>query len=161
MNASLNALLHLRWDQANGLRIPSCALMALDDLSLYAIVPLEQSEPRWDRAIIFTDWERAKGLFVFRANSYLRTIAENGKVAYLESGRDCDCVEYSGRVHVVDATWEAFEELEAGISEWADGPFRLSLARVSETRAVRYESRDLVLEAMENGHPHSIVSQFP
>lgn len=158
----LDVLLALRWHYPNNYRIPGWCLAALDDLSLYALVPIkEDHEHDWHNAIIFTDWTRAMGLFMLRANAYLRRIAEDGKVAYIESGRDCDCVEYDGRVHVVDATWEAFEKLQDDVGEWADGPFHLSLCRVSETRRVRYESRDLVMEAFEDGHPHHIVSRFP
>lgn len=109
---------------------------------------------------IYANWNAANEEWVGVCNEALKAYAENGRVAYVESGRDCDCVEYSGKIHVVDATYEAFQELEREISEWADGPFVLEIARVSETRDVRYESRDLVLEAYEEGHPHHITSRF-
>jgi hypothetical protein len=35
------------------------------------------------------------------------------------------------------------------------------MCRVSESKGVKYESRDLVMEAHENGHRHTIVSSFP
>lgn len=91
----------------------------------------------------------------------IELLAEDGKVAVIESGRDCDCVEYDGRVHIIEATVEAFDALHDSISEWADGPFRLQLSKVSEATGVKYQSRDLVMEARENGHPHYIVSQYP
>lgn len=88
-------------------------------------------------------------------------LAEDGKVAYIESGRDCDGVQYSGQVHITDATVEAYEALHDRIAEWADGPFHLELCSVSVAKGVQYESRDLVMEAHEEGHPGVIYSSFP
>ena len=90
----------------------------------------------------------------------LRQMAEGGKIAAIESGRDCDCVEYSGKVHIIDATVAAYNALHDDLSDWADGPFRLCLERPSVAQRVKYESRDLVMEAHEDGHPHVIYSQF-
>ena len=86
--------------------------------------------------------------------------AEGGQVLVIESGRDCDGVEYDGRCHTIDATRAAFDDLDARLGDWADGPYSLSVARPSQAASVRYESRDLVAEAHENGHPHVIVSRF-
>lgn len=91
----------------------------------------------------------------------IKEYAEDGKVAYIESGRDCDCVEYDGHVRIVDATLAAYKALDEEIGEWADGPYHLRLCRVSETLDVRQESRDLAMEAYENGNRHSVVSRFP
>lgn len=86
--------------------------------------------------------------------------AERGKVLVIESGRDCDGVEYSGKLHTIDATLAAFDWLDAQLGDWADGPYNLAVARPSEARHFRYTSRDLVLEAVENGHPHVIRSRY-
>lgn len=80
--------------------------------------------------------------------------AHEGRIVVVESGRDCDGVQYSGRTHEIDASLKALVELEDHINEWADGPF--SLAIVPWNTEVEYTSRDLVLEAYENGHPHVI-----
>lgn len=101
------------------------------------------------------DLERAIGAYT------IADLAEDGMVAAIESGRDCDGVQYSGRVRIIEATLEAFDKLHDDTAEWADGPFHFDLMRVSEAQAVRYESRDLVMEAHENGHPHVIYSSFP
>jgi len=76
-------------------------------------------------------------------------------IKVVESGMDCDCVKYSGRVHTCEATVKAFEELHDRIAEWADGPFSLSI--VPWSQKITYTSRDLALEAYENGHPHHIT----
>lgn len=87
--------------------------------------------------------------------------AEDGKIAVVESGRDCDCVEYSGKVSIIEATARAFHAHEQGVAEWADGPFHLAIEKPSVARGIQAESRDLALEAYEDGHPHSVVSRFP
>jgi len=86
--------------------------------------------------------------------------AENGKILVVESGRDCDGVEYSGQTHLVGASVQEFDDLEREIGKWADGPFRLAVDKPSADEHIQYESTDLVLEAFEDGHPHSIVSRF-
>lgn len=84
--------------------------------------------------------------------------AKDGKVRVEESGRDCDCVEYSGRVRTIDANVRAFMKLRSEIGEWADGPFQLTI--IPFELEIEYESRDLVMEAREDGR-HTIYSRFP
>lgn len=86
--------------------------------------------------------------------------AQDGKILVIESGRDCDCVEYSGQTRIIEASVKAFDALQDEIAKWADGPFHLDIDKPSEDEFIRYESRDLVLEAFEDGHPHHIVSRF-
>lgn len=89
----------------------------------------------------------------------IKACAHEGKVRVVESGRDCDGVEYSGGSgREIEATVAAFHLLENRVHESADGPFRLSVVPWDFNEP--YESRDLVMEARENGHPHSIVSRF-
>lgn len=82
--------------------------------------------------------------------------AEDGSVAVVESGMDCDGVQYAGKVTFIKATLKEFHELEDDIARWADGPFALAVVRPSKARGIRYRSCDLVLEAFEDGHAHSI-----
>lgn len=91
----------------------------------------------------------------------IASCAEGGKILVLESGRDCDGCQYSGKQHTIAATLAAYDALDARLGDWADGPYSLSVARPSEAGSVRYTSRDLGLEAFENGHPHVIVSRIP
>lgn len=103
---------------------------------------------------------RARRVLVLRLIDAIDAFAEGGKVCAIESGRDCDGVQYDGRVHTIDASIKAWRELEDRIGQWADGPFRLSVAAPSTAALVRYSSRDLVMEAFEDGHPHVIHSTF-
>jgi len=92
-----------------------------------------------------------------RRQSLIKAIAEcaeDGKVAVVESGMDCDCVQYSGYRHLIDANVKAYDALRRRIAESADGRIYLDIARPSED--VEQSSRDLALEAFEDGHPYSI-----
>lgn len=91
----------------------------------------------------------------------IATLAEGGKILVIESGRDCDGCEYTGRTRLIDAAVAAFDQLDRELSKWADGPYRLTVARPSEQASITYESRDLVAEAHEDGHSHVIYSRFP
>lgn len=82
--------------------------------------------------------------------------AEDGKVALIESGMDCDGVVYGGRVHMIDAHWRAVLAKEHHIGQWADGPFNLRIERPTIAEEIEYHSRDLGAEAFENGHAHSL-----
>lgn len=81
---------------------------------------------------------------------------ENGMVVVIESGMDCDCVQYDGRKHPIPATVQAFDKLAQSIGEWADGVFTLSIVSPSEAREISYRSRDRALEAYEDGHSHIV-----
>lgn len=78
----------------------------------------------------------------------------DGRIGKVVSGMDCDCVQYChGRE--IDAPraikWQAEVNSEY---EWADGPMSVSICRPDELP--ENYSRDLAMEAYENGHPHSI-----
>lgn len=91
--------------------------------------------------------------------SLLRRIANlavDGKVAVWESGRDCDCASYSGYRCLIDANVKAFDELYQHTAEWADGPFHLWVE--SPEREPEHHSRDLALEAFEDGHSHVVYA---
>lgn len=122
---------------------------------------LAEVEPLLDGAPAHQPWIVGRLLECMRIERRIIECAEGGKVAVVESGRDCDCVEYSGHVRIIDATVEAFTWLDSQIGDWADGPYHLAIIKPSEAAGIRRESRDLVLEAMEDGHRHAIYSQFP
>lgn len=79
--------------------------------------------------------------------------SKDGKVLLVESGRDCDGVQYSGLIHEIDASLLAYWNFYAYTQRWADGPFYLSPVSYEEAENIHYTSRDRTLEAFENGHP--------
>lgn len=87
---------------------------------------------------------------------HIREYAEGGQVAVVWSGRDCDGVRYTGYVRLVEATVQAVAEHIAHTYEWADGPCACYIERPSVGRFIESHSRDLVMEAFEDGHPHVI-----
>lgn len=130
------------------------------DMEILAVGPHDFDGERDESVFLCYDPDKAQDEFARRCNEALQAFAEEGMVAYIESGRDCDGVEYWGHVHVTDATYDAYEELDCLTSKWADGPYRLELARISECQNIESGSRDLVMEAREDGHSHVIYSSF-
>jgi len=95
----------------------------------------------------------------FQLRGAIATNQVNGKLYLEESGMDCDGVRYSGQIHEIDATLEAYTKFVDDTNAWADGPCYLNIippAELEAARLVGYQSRDLGSEAHEDGHPHSI-----
>lgn len=86
--------------------------------------------------------------------------ARNGMIGIVESGRDCDCVDYVHPRQSIPATLYAYLKLYNETAQWADGPFSFSILPPDEAQEVEPESHDRVLEAFENGHPHHVISTF-
>ena len=87
----------------------------------------------------------------------VRESAENGEVAVVTQGMDCDCSQY-----VYSFTMEAVPTIVRrymnSAYDGADGPMGCSVCKPSE-RPESY-SRDLAMEAYENGHPHYITAAW-
>jgi len=83
----------------------------------------------------------------------IRTRAENGEIGIVESGMDCDCSKY---VHsrLMTAVPFAVERWIDESYEAADGPIHVSIEHPDDLP--ENESRDLALEAFEDGHPHVV-----
>ena len=114
-----------------------------------------------------------------------RRIAENAviqraeslccPIAVVWSGRDCDGVAFSGRVSLIDlnpeSPWgtdkngEPFKSLRAAVTrhinktyDYADGPMSYVIMSKADAEYVEYASRDLGMEAFENGHSHVLYA---
>jgi hypothetical protein len=84
--------------------------------------------------------------------------AENGKIAIVNSGMDCDCSRWENRVSVVRAKVKLVDEWVNDFRANAEGPQSFYLERPSVAKQLQHSSRDLVLEGFENGHSYSISS---
>lgn len=82
--------------------------------------------------------------------------ATGQKVALVWSGMDCDCVRYSGSVGLHEPNRKAIDASIEHEYEWADGPCGYYMCTEEEARKVERTSRDLALEAFEDGHPHVV-----
>jgi len=93
-----------------------------------------------------------------RVNTLKKLIecAENGRVAVIESGMDCDCVQYTGHVHDFPSDTVGFYGALADMYSWAEGPISWRIVKPSESHFIERTSRDLIMEAHENGHPHVV-----
>ena len=110
--------------------------------------------------------ERHHGRLEQAHNHTQRRIAENAKIAaaaargeqiaVVWSGRDCDGVRYSNHVSMVEADRKVIDKHIEHTYEWADGPCNYRLVSSTDADALQYTSRDLTMEAFENGHAHRI-----
>lgn len=113
---------------------------------------LNDWSPKTSRTI-FVDYkinERAGWLAAINA------AVEHGKIGVVRSGMDCDCCAYHDE-QIVDAprsivAWCAEYDEHC---DWLDGPETTRIVKPSQTE-VGHQSRDLVLEAYEDGHPHCV-----
>ena len=86
----------------------------------------------------------------------INSLAENGKILIIIGGCDCDGSEYYGQSYLVDANYTAVSHFENWQADGADGSIGFDYDRPSNECEYSYSSRDLALEAYENGHNHVI-----
>ena len=95
-----------------------------------------------------------KAQYIDRLNRY----AEDGQILLVWSGMDCDCVQFSGDVQRCKATFYAVEKAIEDTLHYAEGPMHFYFERPSARDEIVRTSRDLVLEAFEDGHPHVVYA---
>ena len=91
-----------------------------------------------------------------RVNRRVEECTENGVVAVIEGGMDCDCSAYEGHVHTFPAKLSEFWDRIDKMYYDAEGPIHWYVERPSVALNVESSSRDLALEAFENGHQHVV-----
>lgn len=84
----------------------------------------------------------------------LRDANEDGLTCIVYSGIDCDCSAFVHAYVVESPTVIAFELDREKSFDYADGPLSIAVCKPSERPASR--SRDLALEAYEDGHSHCV-----
>ena len=89
-------------------------------------------------------------------HSSIQKKQENGKIAVIWSGMDCDCIKYLGAFHIMAADWRVIDEHIAQYYKWADGPCGYYFERPSVAKTIPYHASDPILAAFENGHPHVV-----
>lgn len=107
------------------------------------------------------DWEGHSSLHYNinargKLEKWLNEVTVNGKVVSRSKGMDCDCSAWD-RATLTDRP-QLFAEHRSIESayEWADGPLSIWYERPSEGFENFNNSRDLALEAYEEGHPHVV-----
>jgi len=86
----------------------------------------------------------------------IHSLAEGGKILIIVGGCDCDGTEYDGYTYLVDANFTAVSHFENEQANGADGVIGFNYDKPSNEGNYSYSSRDLALEAYENGHNHII-----
>jgi hypothetical protein len=86
-----------------------------------------------------------------RVNAYAR----NGQIGLIYGGMDCDCSRFE-RATVLAAVPRLVERFIDRFHESAEGPQYAYAVTPIEACAHTAWSRDLALEAFEDGHPHHI-----
>ena len=81
---------------------------------------------------------------------------EDGQICRVTSGMDCDCSQYTHSTLIDNPTPMALLASEEDSYYWADGPMGIGYCKPSERPQSR--SRDLALEAFEDGHPHVVYA---
>lgn len=89
-------------------------------------------------------------------NRQVTHLSENGYVAVVVGGLDCDMCAYEGHVHTFPSQITEFWKCIDLLYYQAEGPIHWHVMRVSESVSVKSTLRDLALEAFENGHPHVV-----
>ena len=84
----------------------------------------------------------------------IRACAVDGKVSVSVDQMDCDCSRWTSS-RLVSATWVAVEYHYNELMYNAEGPIYGVWIDTPENGAA-YHSRDLAMEAFEDGHPHSV-----
>jgi len=82
----------------------------------------------------------------------------NGELGILRSGMDCDCSRYSGGSVMRFTSLVALAKAEDDHQYWLDGPESVAYVHPDVARGTPHESRDLAMEAYEDGHPHVVYA---
>lgn len=81
---------------------------------------------------------------------------EGGMVGIIRDGMDCDCSAYHREAILPAQPYRAWLRSEGRHHSWLDGPERTYVVRPSEITPYSDHSRDLAMEAFEDGRAHSI-----
>lgn len=83
-------------------------------------------------------------------------LAQNGQIGLHVDAVDCDCAHYT-RAHVIPVhSHRAVLQIIDEIYETAEGMMSVTLMSPSVAKRYKWTSRDLALEAFEEGHPHVV-----
>ena len=88
--------------------------------------------------------------------SHIKSKTENGKVAVVWSGVDADCVSWGNRVDIVSSSYVQIEKMLNDVYEGSEGSIDFYYEKPSIAEKLTETSRDLAMEAFEEGHPHVV-----
>jgi len=86
----------------------------------------------------------------------IEELSVDGKVAIVCGGIDCDHARWDNRVRIVDANLTSVIAWENNYMSHAEGAQWYDLKPMDYALSLNESSRDLAMEAFEDGHPHVI-----
>ena len=75
---------------------------------------------------------------------------------YQDGGRDCDMCEATSRPYKMRASLMLWQRHVNNLYDWAEGPVWFWMVKECDLPKCEYGSRDLALEAFEDGHSHVV-----
>ena len=84
--------------------------------------------------------------------------AENGKVAVVSGGMDCDHSRWDDHVDILDANIVSVNQWEERFWDGAEGQQWWSIETMAYANSLSPSSEDLAMRAFEDGHPHVIYT---
>ena len=93
-----------------------------------------------------------------RLAEHVASVQVDGMVSFNESGMDCDCVRGESSRTIPAAPLRAIESRIDDVYEWAEGPTSVWID--TPANGVASYTRDLIMEAHENGHPHFVTEAY-
>lgn len=83
----------------------------------------------------------------------------NGKIGVITSSIDCDCTRgYYERVVEMPNSVHALKRYADSFYDGLEGPGTMTFVPPQQIDSRRSHTRDLALEAFENGHPHVVYA---
>ena len=76
--------------------------------------------------------------------------------AVVWSGVDADCVSWGNRVDIVSSSYVQIEKMLNDVYEGSEGSIDFYYEKPSIAKKLTETSRDLAMEAFEEGHPHVV-----
>lgn len=125
---------------------------------------------RWGRRIWWRDERRAaRARRRYHADLMARwdlmaeieAKAVDGQIYVQTGGRDCDMCEWTSKPVAMPADWRAYQDAVDELHECAEGPVWYWIVDPRDLPDARWGSRDLALEAFENGHAHIVQPRGP
>jgi hypothetical protein len=93
-----------------------------------------------------------------RMKGIIQQYEEDGKIAIVYGGMDCDGCKWDGCVDIVPAQLVHVESWISHYYEWAEGYQWHDFAKPSQAKHLEESHRDLAMEAHEDGHPHVLYN---
>lgn len=91
--------------------------------------------------------------------AHFEAVQQNGKIGIIVAGMDCDCVKYHyEHVEPVPVSMMVWQRGEQKRCDYAEGPESVHYVSPNEVQHGAYWSRDLVMEAYEDGHSHVVYA---